>query len=123
MPESLKNITCLFFFVALIPCIPGCRTESGGDLPESDRFPRISPDYTDISIPYNIAPLNFVVKEKGSAYFVRISSENDTAIRLKSRKAAIRIPQENGRSFCLQTGKAIKHRNLCKAEEMRLDKI
>lgn len=93
MPESLKNITCLFFFVALIPCIPGCRTESGGDLPESDRFPRISPDYTDISIPYNIAPLNFVVKEKGSAYFVRISSENDTAIRLKSRKAAIRIPQ------------------------------
>lgn len=92
MSISLKHITPIIFLIALILNISGCQTEPRGDLTESDRQPRISPDYTDIIIPYNIAPLNFVIKEEGSAYFVRISSGNVNFISLNSRKAVIRIP-------------------------------
>lgn len=92
MSTTLKLITSFFFLIILMLGVPGCKTEPAGDLTESDRQPRISPDYTDIIIPCNIAPMNFVVKEEGSAYFVRISSGNDIFIRLNSRKAVIRIP-------------------------------
>jgi hypothetical protein len=43
-----------------------------------DSHPRIRPDYTEIVIPPNIAPLNFAVQEPGIAFFVRISADHET---------------------------------------------
>ncbi len=40
-----------------------------------DRPPSIAPDFSETVIPPNIAPLNFVVREEGRRYFVRIASE------------------------------------------------
>ncbi len=57
-----------------------------------DKLPQISPDYTDIVIPANIAPLNFLVKEKGKKYYVKIYSENGEAIKISNKKPKILIP-------------------------------
>ncbi len=56
------------------------------------RAPVISPDYTETVIPPNIAPLNFIVKEKGSQYSVRIYSTNGGNINLYSKNRRIVIP-------------------------------
>ncbi|MCF7974546.1 MAG: hypothetical protein K9N55_12065 [Phycisphaerae bacterium] len=40
-----------------------------------DRVPLIRPDYSDVVIPPNIAPLNFVVDEPGTGCFVRVSGD------------------------------------------------
>jgi hypothetical protein len=56
------------------------------------RAPVISPDYTETVIPPNIAPLNFIVKEKGSQYSVRIYSTNGGSINLYSKNRRIVIP-------------------------------
>ena len=57
-----------------------------------DRPPHIRPDYTDTVIPPNIAPLNFIVKEPGTRYYVRIYSDQGKDINVHSKKAGIAIP-------------------------------
>ena len=57
-----------------------------------DRPPHIRPDYTDTVIPPNIAPLNFIVKEPGTRYYVRIYSDQGKDINVHSKKPKIIIP-------------------------------
>ncbi len=56
------------------------------------RRPRIHPDYADIVIPPNIAPLNFAIQEAGNRYFVKISARQGPAIELFSRTGKVTIP-------------------------------
>jgi hypothetical protein len=57
------------------------------------RLPRICPDFSQTVIPPNIAPLNFLVQESGTHYFVRIYSKQGRTIEVFSRSAKIVIPQ------------------------------
>ncbi len=61
------------------------------------RLPRISPDYVGIVMPPNIAPLNFVVREDGRRFLVRICGEAGEAIEIASRSPAIAIPPRRWR--------------------------
>ena len=57
-----------------------------------DKIPVIHPDYTDTVIPPNIAPLNFVVKEKARQYYVKIYSAGGNSIDVFSKNGQIIIP-------------------------------
>jgi len=57
------------------------------------RPPRIRPDYCGTVIPPNIAPLNFLVQENGSHYYVKIYSKQGKPIEVFSRTPKIVIPQ------------------------------
>jgi hypothetical protein len=57
-----------------------------------NKMPVIRPDYTDIVIPPNIAPLNFVVKEQGMQYYVKIHSAKGNNIDVFSKTGRIEIP-------------------------------
>jgi len=57
-----------FFFLGL----SGCRQTSINSFRQRPHPPRIEPDYSDVVIPPNIAPLNFVIQEEGDSYFVVI---------------------------------------------------
>lgn len=63
-----------------------------GEYSSLDRPARVHPDYTDIVIPPNIAPLNFLVREKGKMYRVKIHSEQGDNIDIYSRRPRIEIP-------------------------------
>jgi hypothetical protein len=54
----------------------------------------IRPEYYDTIIPPNIAPLNFVIQQEGSEYFVRIYSETGKPIEIFSRTGKITIPEQ-----------------------------
>ena len=60
-----------------------------------DRPATVQPDYAGSSIPPNIAPLNFIVQEDGSGYFVRIYSEKGNPIEIFSKKPTIVIPKRH----------------------------
>ena len=66
--------------------------------------PNITPDYSGIVIPPNIAPLNFRILEKALAYRVKIHSERGTPIEIASKKGSIRIPLKKWRAL-LNTNK------------------
>ena len=61
--------------------------------------PGISPDYVDIVIPANIAPLNFRILEEGDQYFVRIHANSDEVIDIFSKTGQVRIPPKKWRNL------------------------
>ena len=60
---------------------------------EIDRTPEIFPDYKNITIPYNIAPLNFEVKEDGDRIFVSVKGKGQN-IDLKYKGNKVIFPQK-----------------------------
>jgi hypothetical protein len=62
---------------------------------ELNHLPKIDPDYNEIIIPPNIAPLNFIINEKGTEYYtdihVKNSSSNPIKILTKTNKVIIPI--------------------------------
>ena len=64
-----------------------------------DRPAVISPDYNGVTLPANIAPLNFLIKEDGSHYCVKISSRQGPTIEIFSRSPKIVIPESRWREL------------------------
>lgn len=59
-----------------------------------NRLPSIYPDYTGTVIPPNIAPLNFVINEKGNRYLIRIVSTKGSSIEISTSNPKIIIPSD-----------------------------
>ena len=83
--------------VALV-WLPGLGAASPAGAPAeaaaAGRPPQIHPDFSGAVIPPNIAPLNFVVRDRGSRYVVRIRSQQDRTIEVASRSGTITIPEK-----------------------------
>jgi hypothetical protein len=79
---------------------------AGAELPEHSteikRLPRIRPDYSQLVIPPNIAPLNFRIEEPGSEFRVRLHGAAGKEILLGSRRASVVIPPEPWRALLEQ---------------------
>jgi hypothetical protein len=56
------------------------------------RSPSIKPDYVDVTVPPNIAPLNFIIEEPGDAFFVRLTGEAGQCIDVISKNPVVKIP-------------------------------
>ncbi len=69
------------------------------DYIEIETEPRISPDYSDVIIPANIAPLNFCILEEGRQYFVRIHTGGDESINIFTKMGRVYIPLEKWRNL------------------------
>lgn len=64
-----------------------------------DRLPAIFPDYSDVVIPANVAPLNFAIMEQGNQYLVEIKSSRSRTLRISSRKSSIVIPMKGWKNI------------------------
>jgi len=87
------------YLIVLLFIMSGCGKKPDGNITISDQDPHLEPDYSDITIPPNIAPLNFMIKEKGTAYYVKFSSGNGTEIELTSGNGKIQISQAKWRKM------------------------
>ena len=74
----------------------GCRFSPDSSV-ELDSYPPIYPDYSDIVIPENIAPLNFLLREEIESVFVEVKGD-DTEIRVRG-KNKIQFPDQKWRSL------------------------
>jgi hypothetical protein len=77
----------LVFFSRL--CMAGASQDSATLL---NRPPVLKPDYAGITIPPNIAPLNFIIQEPASDYLIRISGAKGKPIELKSKSGRVLLP-------------------------------
>ncbi|MBN1307522.1 MAG: PD40 domain-containing protein [Chitinispirillaceae bacterium] len=69
------------------------------DARDEGRAARISPDYSGITLPSNIAPLNFRISESGDRFLVSISSAHGKPIIIACRDGDIRIPEKKWRGL------------------------
>lgn len=80
----------IYLLILIFAVANSCTTDlSHSD--QVDRLPVIFPDYTGIVIPPNMAPLNFVVKEKGDLFVARISVKDDLQLTVESTDGIIDI--------------------------------
>ncbi len=80
-------------FCVLIILLASCNNPPGKNSISLDRKPTIYPDYTEITIPPNIAPLNFSVEEEGKSFFVDVHGDNGTALSFSSKNGIIHFPK------------------------------
>ncbi|MDO4586220.1 MAG: hypothetical protein Q4C95_02880 [Planctomycetia bacterium] len=91
-PLFFSNIGPFLLILVVLLGLVGCRLDSVTlpvEFEESTQKPKIYPDYSDILIPPNIAPLNFVIEETGDQFVVQISSNNGTSQTFKGPKIDI----------------------------------
>jgi hypothetical protein len=79
-----------FILVTALFVVYSCSTDIG-NYSQQDRYPEIFPDYNGIVIPPNIAPLNFVIKEKGDVFIVNIYAEGADPITIKNSNGLVKI--------------------------------
>jgi hypothetical protein len=88
----------LIFKPVIVPAIilviffSGCNSGPGKNITVSENLPLMSPDYAGITIPPNIAPMNFSIKDPGTEYYASISSENGAPLNISSSSGKIVIP-------------------------------
>lgn len=61
---------------------------------ETNRTAAIFPEYYNVTIPPNITPLNFIIREPGSKFRVEITGENGNSMIINSHSPKIKIPVE-----------------------------
>lgn len=89
-----------------------------------DRPAVISPDYCGATLPANIAPLNFLIKESGSYYCVKISSKQGPTIEVFSRSPKILIPESRWRELlAANRGEQLKFDVFAKGKEGRWNRF
>jgi hypothetical protein len=80
------------FFVISAFILLSCNIKPGPDYITEKKAVVLEPDYTGIIIPPNIAPLNFIIREEGSAFFVRYFSGHQTIMELFSGDKSVKLP-------------------------------
>jgi hypothetical protein len=86
---SIRMVLCVLICTYLYGC--------SGKLPvhsDAEHEVIISPDYSGIAIPPNIAPLNFTIKEEGEKYLVRLYAGSGKSITISSASGKIHIPEK-----------------------------
>lgn len=68
----MKHVVKIYLYWAILFTMFACQTKIPTDFKLAMRPSAITPDYSDLSIPVNIAPLNFVIDEKGEEYMARL---------------------------------------------------
>lgn len=84
----------ILVFVLSIFLTAGCNSNNE-KLSDITREPVIEPDYSGVTIPQNIAPLNFKITEAGRFFRLNVASANGFKISIKSKDGIIRFHQKS----------------------------
>ncbi|MBN2521404.1 MAG: PD40 domain-containing protein [Bacteroidales bacterium] len=100
----MKKITkYLIIVVAVLAVLILARRLSSPGIPvdcvKNGRIPEIFPDYTDITVPVNIAPLNFKIINKAKKFRVSFSGSKCKAFVIKTKENKVIIPERKWRKF------------------------
>jgi hypothetical protein len=88
----MTSIFKIFLFLSLFILLHSCHNHPGKDFLTEEKSVILEPDYSGLTIPPNIAPLNFVIQEKGSAYFIRYLSGTKILMDFSSKGKSVHIP-------------------------------
>ncbi|HEX2969519.1 MAG TPA: cytochrome C biosynthesis protein [Bacteroidales bacterium] len=93
-----KSISCILQVFILLSST-GCNDTAIDNFNSAETSPHLSPDYSGVTIPYNISPINFRIDEKGSLYKVIMTADEGPGISIKSEDGRIVIPRGKWEDF------------------------
>ena len=98
-PRFKFNLIPLMLFLILVGCnhkIP--------EYSETDSQATLNPDYSSITIPPNIAPLNFRIIDKADLYLARFYNNEGTEFMVRSKNGEIKIPDRKWEGLLKTSG-------------------
>jgi WD40 repeat protein len=87
-----KLAAVLGFFLILTFISGGCNQDVDPNILSAGKPPMIEPDYSDVTIPCNIAPMNFSILEPGENYIITCAASDGTKEVIKSSDGNVRFP-------------------------------
>ncbi|MFW6100501.1 MAG: TolB family protein [Bacteroidota bacterium] len=94
MKPIIKHIPIVMAIVAIL--FGACTTENFEETQKLNRKPAIDPDYGGVTIPPNIAPMNFLIQEEGDFFKVTASStSSDKEFSVNSSDGIVRFPKDS----------------------------
>ena len=112
MKRNILYITCLFLILLGISCSDTIPVSK-----ETSEKPVLFPDYADVTIPYNIAPLNFKIENPHAEAFA-VLKFGEEKIQVKEKGGQFYLPASDWRKLLKRaTGKAIQVKLYAKAKE------
>lgn len=113
-----KIRSCLLFFCAVM--ILSCDSRFETIINKSEmyhRLPPVKPDYTGITIPPNIAPLNFFLQDSSTADVAIISSGKGKNITIKSKKNRFYIDPKQWKKLISKNAGGQLHITICSRDK------
>lgn len=92
LKRILLRLLVLFYSIFFLT---NCTTSPYDNVSKMDREPVIEPDYSGVTIPPNIAPMNFKINEKGISFKVIATASNGRQISIKSSDAIISFSKKS----------------------------
>ena len=83
----------LAYFALLILVLTSCTQKPDENTLPVNRSPSLIPDYSEITIPVNIAPLNFFVEEKGDVFFAVVEGSDGSTVTASSKNGKIQFSE------------------------------
>jgi hypothetical protein len=111
MRLGIKLYSLFLLFSGILFC-NGCKSDVSENSLRINRKPVIEPDYINVTIPPNIAPMNFTIAEEGNSFTViGISRITGYQIKINSTHGIIRFPEKAWRKLVSDcTGDSIEFR-------------
>lgn len=94
-----KRLTFLTAFVFLIF---SCQVKPDKAGPKINRKPDVQPDYSEVTIPANIAPLNFFVEETGDRFYLEVAGQGGETVSVFSKDGTFYFPQKKWKKLLEQ---------------------
>jgi hypothetical protein len=114
----LRYFTILLSFIVFTILLNSCGSKPDKEYTSSDLSPEIEPEYSGVTIPPNIAPLNFIIREKGESFYVKFSSESGDEFEVTSGNGEIIIPGKKwGKMLKNNKGKTFTTEIYCQTED------
>lgn len=89
----IPKIFRFLFNISLFVIVNGCISPKMDKIQKVNELPKIFPDYTNVTIPVNIAPMNFSIKEDGSFFWAQITAGNNE-LTIKSKNGVIEFQEK-----------------------------
>ena len=95
--NRIKFITPPAVLAVLSLFATACGSPDFDNVTDLSNTPEISPDYTGVTIPPNIAPMNFLINEEADYYRVEVTSSGGKRLSVSSRDGKVRFPEREWR--------------------------
>jgi hypothetical protein len=97
---KIFSMRVLFLSVISFFVLFGCNSLRNNDVQVIDRIPDIDPDYSGVTIPPNIAPMNFVIQEEGQSFKIDVTSPADNSqVSFSSANGIVRFSKRSWRKL------------------------
>jgi hypothetical protein len=107
--NHIRLFSGLVLIIIMASLLSGCKEAVYENIVSAGREPVIEPDYSGVTIPKNIAPMNFIILEDGKSFSINVVSSSGSGFTVESANGIVQFPLEAWKKLLAESeGKSIR---------------